>query len=126
MSLVCSHQLICYHGDKYQCRKVYPKGRITQAFDVTGNAFAISKLHMGYPQPFCAGRISVIKYRKVILPLTVLRRFDCLLARTKQAVLEQYKTIKTKPQTVINSLMQKTTGYPFYNLSKLDFPKFAG
>ena len=63
------------------------------------------------------------EYRKVILPLTVLRRFDCLLARTKQAVLEQYKTIKTKPQTVINSLLQKTTGYPFYNLSKLDFPK---
>ena len=28
------------------------------------------------------------EYRKVILPLTVLRRFDCVLAETKQAVLE--------------------------------------
>ena len=27
------------------------------------------------------------EYRKVILPLTVLRRFDCVLAETKQAVL---------------------------------------
>ena len=27
------------------------------------------------------------EYRKVILPLTVLRRFDCVLADTKQAVL---------------------------------------
>ncbi|MDA8239033.1 MAG: class I SAM-dependent DNA methyltransferase [Nitrospiraceae bacterium] len=63
------------------------------------------------------------EYRKVILPLTVLRRFDCLLAPTKQAVLEQFKAIKTKPQTVINSLLQKTTGYPFYNLSRLDFPR---
>jgi type I restriction enzyme M protein len=63
------------------------------------------------------------EYRKVILPLTVLRRFDCLLAPTKQGVLEQFKTIKTKPQSVINSLLQKTTGYPFYNLSKLDFPR---
>lgn len=63
------------------------------------------------------------EYRKVILPLTVLRRFDCLLAPTKQAVLDQFKTIKTKPETVVRSLLQKTSGYPFYNLSKLDFPK---
>ena len=28
------------------------------------------------------------EYRKVILPLTVLRRFDCVLADTKQAVLK--------------------------------------
>ena len=27
------------------------------------------------------------EYRKVILPLTVLRRFDCVLAPTKEAVL---------------------------------------
>ena len=27
------------------------------------------------------------EYRKVILPLTVLRRFDCVLAETKEAVL---------------------------------------
>ncbi len=63
------------------------------------------------------------EYRKVILPLTVLRRFDCLLAPTKQAVLEQFKTVKTKPETVVRSLLQKTSGYPFYNLSKLDFPR---
>jgi type I restriction enzyme M protein len=30
------------------------------------------------------------EYRKVILPLTVLRRFDCLLAPTKAAVLESH------------------------------------
>ncbi|HHG90246.1 MAG TPA: SAM-dependent DNA methyltransferase [Devosia sp.] len=63
------------------------------------------------------------EYRKVILPLTVLRRFDCLLAPTKHAVLEQFKTVKTKPETVVRSLLQKTSGYPFYNLSKLDFPR---
>ena len=32
------------------------------------------------------------EYRKVILPLTVLRRFDCLLAPTKAAVLEEYSS----------------------------------
>jgi type I restriction enzyme M protein len=63
------------------------------------------------------------EYRKVILPLTVLRRFDCLLAPTKQAVLEEYPAIKKKPETVVRSLLQKITKRPFYNLSKLDFKK---
>jgi type I restriction enzyme M protein len=35
------------------------------------------------------------EYRKVILPLTVLRRFDCLLAPTKDQVLEEFKAIKS-------------------------------
>src|SRR6266550_6669329 len=63
------------------------------------------------------------EYRKVILPLTVLRRFDCLLAPTKNAVLDEYPAIKNKPETVLRSLLQKTTKRPFYNLSKLDFKK---
>jgi len=63
------------------------------------------------------------EYRKVILPLTVLRRFDCLLAPTKAAVLAEHAKIKTKPESVVRSLLQKITGRPFYNLSKLDMPK---
>ena len=34
------------------------------------------------------------EYRKVILPLTVLRRFDCLLAPTKEKVLKEHPEIK--------------------------------
>lgn len=63
------------------------------------------------------------EYRKVILPLTVLRRFDCLLAPTKEKVLKGHAAIKTKPENVIRSLLQKITGRPFYNLSKLDLAK---
>ena len=63
------------------------------------------------------------EYRKVILPLTVLRRFDCLLAPTKAQVLGEHPKIKTKPETVVRSLLDKITGRPFYNLSKLDLPK---
>lgn len=63
------------------------------------------------------------EYRKVILPLTVLRRFDCLLEPTKTAVLAEYPSIKSKPETVLRSLLQKITKRPFYNLSKLDFKK---
>ena len=63
------------------------------------------------------------EYRKVILPLTVLCRFDCLLAPTKAQVLGEHPKIKTKPETVVRSLLQKITGRSFYNLSKLDLPK---
>ncbi len=63
------------------------------------------------------------EYRKVILPLTVLRRFDCLLASTKAKVLEEYPAIKSKPENVVRSLLQKITQRPFYNLSRLDFAK---
>lgn len=65
------------------------------------------------------------EYRKVILPLIVLRRFDCLLAPTKDKVLEAFKAIKTKPETVVRSLLQKVTGRSFYNLSKMQFDKDA-
>ena len=63
------------------------------------------------------------EYRKVILPLTVLRRFDCLLAPTKARVLARHPKIKAKPETVVRSLLEKITGRPFYNLSKLDLPR---
>ena len=36
------------------------------------------------------------EYRKVILPLTVLRRFDCVLAPTKADVLKEHAKIKAK------------------------------
>ncbi len=59
------------------------------------------------------------EYRKVILPLTVLRRFDCVLASTKDQVLSEHLRIKAKPETVVRSLLENITGRPFYNLSKL-------
>ncbi|SES01828.1 type I restriction-modification system subunit M [Pseudomonas soli] len=60
------------------------------------------------------------EYRKVILPLTVLRRFDCLLTSTKTKALETFNLFKGKPESIIRSVMQSATGYPFYNLSKLE------
>ena len=63
------------------------------------------------------------EYRKVILPLTVLRRFDCLLEPTKTQVLAAHPGIKIKPETVVRSLLEQITKRPFYNLSRLDLPK---
>ena len=60
------------------------------------------------------------EHRKVILPLTVLRRFDCILAPTKAAVLKEHAAIKAKPGNIVRHKLCSITGHAFYNLSKLD------
>jgi len=63
------------------------------------------------------------EYRKVILPLTVLRRFDCILAPTKAAVLKEHAAIKSKGENIIRHRLSQITGVPFYNLSKFTLAK---
>ena len=63
------------------------------------------------------------EYRKVILPLTVLRRFDCILAPTKAAVLKEHAAIKAKPENIIRHRLSSLTKHSFYNLSKFTIAK---
>ena len=63
------------------------------------------------------------EYRKVILPLTVLRRFDCVLAETKEAVLEANQRHSYQSGTLREELLEVASGRPFYNTSKLDFER---
>lgn len=63
------------------------------------------------------------EYRKVILPLTVLRRFDCILAPTKQRVLDVHGSLKGKGENVVGARLRHVTGQRFYNLSRLDFER---
>jgi type I restriction enzyme M protein len=63
------------------------------------------------------------EYRKVILPLTVLRRFDCLLEPSKAQALAEHAKVKARPETVVRGLLEKITGYPFFNLSRMDLHK---
>lgn len=61
------------------------------------------------------------EYGEVILPLTVIRRFDCILADTKETVLKKYEEVKELPMRDI--LLRKASGYQFYNTSKFTFEK---
>jgi type I restriction enzyme M protein len=63
------------------------------------------------------------EYRKVILPLTVLRRFDCILEPTKAAVLKEHAAIKAKPENIIRNRLSSITNHSFYNLSKFTIGK---
>src|SRR5690606_27945532 len=60
---------------------------------------------------------------RLFRPLTVLRRFDCLLAPTIGRVRAEHPKRKTQPETVVRRMLEKVTGRPFYNLSTLDFPR---
>ena len=44
------------------------------------------------------------EYGEVILPLTVLRRFDCILADTKPAVLDTYNKLKDQNLDLLDGL----------------------
>lgn len=64
-------------------------------------------------------------YGKVILPLTVMRRLDCLLEKKKAKVLENVPKFKGKSDQVIDLALNKISGYKFHNRSKFDFAKLA-
>ena len=66
------------------------------------------------------------KYQDVILPLTVLRRLDCVLAPTKEKVLETNSKMKEKGLQNPDLQLRKASGYAFYNTSKYDFEKLLG
>src|SRR6266852_2030428 len=62
------------------------------------------------------------KYQDVILPLTVLRRIDCVLQPTKEQVLEVNAKLKGKLENLAPQLC-KASGYAFYNNSLYDFER---
>ena len=66
------------------------------------------------------------QYGKVILPLTVLRRLDCVLEPTKQKVLDKAASLKASGIKDIEPILNKAAGQKFHNTSKLDFQKLKG
>lgn len=61
------------------------------------------------------------EYGEVILPLTVIRRFDCILADTKDAVLKKYDEVKALEMKDV--FLRKASGHAFYNTSKYTFER---
>ena len=62
-------------------------------------------------------------YGKVILPLTVLRRLDCVLENTKAEVLKKYDQMKSTNIQNLDPILNKVAGYNFHNRSSYDFNK---
>ncbi|GHO72602.1 hypothetical protein KSD_03730 [Ktedonobacter sp. SOSP1-85] len=63
------------------------------------------------------------KYRDVILPMTVLRRLDCLLEPTKDAVLAKYDSLETYGISQKAPALTTVSKYVFYNTSRFTFKR---
>ncbi|MBI2182028.1 MAG: SAM-dependent DNA methyltransferase, partial [Deltaproteobacteria bacterium] len=63
------------------------------------------------------------KYQDVILPLTVLRRLDCVLSPTKEKVLKRQAELRGKGLQDLQGQLRAASGFAFYNTSRYDFDK---
>ena len=61
------------------------------------------------------------KYGDVIIPMTIIRRFESVLEPTKDKVLAQFETMPTYPARA----MYKISGYQFYSTSKFDLAELC-
>jgi len=69
------------------------------------------------------------QYERVMLPLTVLRRFDCVLASTKESVLVEVKRLENSKTITGNALEKRLNDVAkqrFHNHSPLNFEKLKG
>ena len=68
------------------------------------------------------------QYRRVMIPLTVLRRLDCMLEGSKDKVLAHYKKLKAegKDEETIEKVIAHKFGLPIFNISEFTFQKLLG
>jgi len=64
-------------------------------------------------------------YGKVILPMTVLRRLDCVLEPTKQKVLDYLSKVSTLKEKAKDEVLNKIAGFNFHNRSRFNFQKLV-
>ncbi len=61
------------------------------------------------------------KYGDVVIPMTIIRRFECALEKTKDKVVETFKKNPAYPAKA----MQRISGYQFYNTSAFDLKELC-
>lgn len=61
------------------------------------------------------------KYKDVIIPMTIIRRFECALARTKAAVVAKYKENPNYPAKAMYTISE----FRFYNTSEFDLAELV-
>ena len=92
------------NNNEGECRKPNLKsGNLTDQANFIGNI--ANKLRGAYMPD---------KYGDVIIPMTIVRRFECSLANKKKEVLENYEKNNNLPA----QFLYKITGYQFYNISQ--------
>jgi type I restriction enzyme M protein len=109
-------RVICYNG---MLQNVAPpkSSNLVQNTNLSSFIWSVADLLRGdYKQS---------EYGRVILPFTVLRRLDCVLEKTKAAVLKEKELREAKGLNPEPFLLRKS-GQLFYNTSPLDMKKLMG
>ena len=66
------------------------------------------------------------QYERVMLPMTVLRRFDCVLAPTRTKVLAEYERLKDRVDgNALDARLNAAAGQRFHNHSPIDFDRLT-
>ena len=69
------------------------------------------------------------QYRRVMIPLTVLRRLDCVLEDTKEKVIAMHQKLKAEGKhdaETIEKIINQKFKLPFHNTSKFTFNSLLG
>lgn len=56
------------------------------------------------------------KYKEVIIPMVIIRRFECALEEKKDLVVEKFEANPNAPAAILNQV----SGFPFYNTSRFN------
>ncbi len=71
------------------------------------------------------GEFKPSEYGRVILPFALLRRLECVLEPTREAVLKRYEKIKDSKMD-LDLILPKVSGVTFYNTSKYSLSTLGG
>ncbi|HLE18735.1 MAG TPA: type I restriction-modification system subunit M N-terminal domain-containing protein, partial [Syntrophales bacterium] len=66
------------------------------------------------------------QYKDIMLPMTVLRRLDCVLEPTRDKIDSKLKSLRDSKVKNVDPILCRVTGVPFYNTSRFTFEKLKG
>ncbi|PNH80984.1 type I restriction-modification system subunit M [Vibrio diazotrophicus] len=87
---------------------------------MTNNNFSSIATFLWSVADLLRGDFKQSQYGRIILPFTLLRRLECVLADTKQAVLTKHESVKSMPIEAQDKLLIHAAQLSFYNTSKMD------
>lgn len=93
--------------------------------DATATRSATAKVVWDTADKFLRNVVEPQEYGDYILPFTVLRRLECLLADTKPDVVSHVESFKNLPPHLIDVAVKEKFGLGFYNVSPLDLATIA-
>ncbi|WP_272513336.1 type I restriction-modification system subunit M [Providencia sp. PROV215] len=92
---------------------------------MTNNNFSSTAAFLWSVADLLRGDFKQSQYGRIILPFTLLRRLECVLAATKPDVLAKYDAVKSMPIEAQDKLLTHAAQLSFYNTSKMDLNRLG-